>query len=169
MTEEQFKEEVAARQAKQRGARTRPPAAAMTVRDVRSACVAVVSDRRRLSLRPLRPSALTCARAPVRGQTAFRTGQDITPAFDGWEANPDGTFNLVFGYFNRNWDEELDIPIGPTNNVEPGGPDQGQPTHFFPRRNRYVFRVQGPEGLRQEGNRLDADGATGRRTRRTRR
>src|SRR5262245_15133188 len=67
------------------------------------------------------------------GQTAYRSGQDITPAFDGWEANPDGTFNLAFGYFNRNWDEELDIPIGPNNNVEPGGPDQGQPTHFYPR------------------------------------
>jgi hypothetical protein len=79
------------------------------------------------------------------GQTAFRSGQDITPAFDGWEANPDGTFNLCFGYFNRNWDEELDIPIGPNNNVEPGGPDQGQPTHFFPRRNRYVFRVKVPK------------------------
>src|SRR5881628_160750 len=78
------------------------------------------------------------------GQTAFRSGQDITPAFDGWEENPDGTFNLVFGYFNRNWDEELDIPVGPANNVEPGGPDQGQPTHFFPRRNRYVFRVKVP-------------------------
>ena len=78
------------------------------------------------------------------GQTAFRSGQDITPAFDGWEENPDGTFNLVFGYFNRNWDEEFDIPVGPSNNLEPGGPDQGQPTHFFPRRNRYVFRVKVP-------------------------
>jgi hypothetical protein len=78
------------------------------------------------------------------GQTAFRSGQDITPAIDGWEENPDGTSNLVFGYFNRNWDEELDIPVGSANNVEPGGPDQGQPTHFFPRRNRYVFRVKVP-------------------------
>ena len=72
----------------------------------------------------------------VRGQTAYRSGQDMTPAFDGWEANPDGTFNLAFGYFNRNWDEEFDIPVGADNNVEPGGPDQGQPTHFYPRRNR---------------------------------
>lgn len=79
------------------------------------------------------------------GQTAYRSGQDMTPAFDGWEANPDGSFNLAFGYFNRNWDEELDIPIGPNNNVEPGGPDQGQPTHFYPRRNRYVFRVRVPK------------------------
>jgi hypothetical protein len=85
------------------------------------------------------------ARDTVRGQTAFRSGQDVTPAFDGWEENADGTFNLVFGYFNRNWDEEVDIPVGPNNNVEPGGPDQGQPTHFYPRRNRYSFRVKVPK------------------------
>jgi hypothetical protein len=84
------------------------------------------------------------------GQTTYLTGQDVTPAFDGWEVNPDGTFNLAFGYFNRNWDEELDIPVGPNNNVEPGGPDQGQPTHFFPRRNRYIFRVKVPKDF---GNR----------------
>jgi hypothetical protein len=88
---------------------------------------------------------LLAAAKGVDGQTAFRSGQDITPAFDGWEENPDGTFNLVFGYFNRNWDEELDIPVGPENTVEPGGPDQGQPTHFFPRRNRYVFRIKVPK------------------------
>jgi hypothetical protein len=51
---------------------------------------------------------------------------------------------LVFGTMNRNWEEELDIPIGPGNNVEPGGPDQGQPTHFLPGRNRFVFRVRVP-------------------------
>jgi hypothetical protein len=51
----------------------------------------------------------------------------------------------VFGYFNRNWEEEIDLPIGPDNTVEPGGADQGQPTHFFPRRNRFVFRVRVPK------------------------
>lgn len=90
--------------------------------------------------------ALMCMPRPdLRGQTAYLTGQDMTPAFDGWEANDDGTFNLAFGYFNRNWDEQMDIPVGPNNNVEPGGPDQGQPTHFYPRRNRYVFRVRVPK------------------------
>lgn len=98
----------------------------------------------------LRAAAVTACLAVValadpRGQTAFRSGQDVTPAFDGWEKNPDGTFNLAFGYFNRNWDEELDIPVGPENAVEPGGPDQGQPTHFYPRRNRYVFRIKVPK------------------------
>jgi hypothetical protein len=52
---------------------------------------------------------------------------------------------MVFGYFNRNWKEQPDVPIGPNNNIEPGGPDQGQPTHFYPRRNRFVFRVKVPK------------------------
>src|SRR5438034_2785601 len=78
------------------------------------------------------------------GQVIYRSGQNIAAAFDGWEVNPDGTYSLVFGNFNRNWDEEFDIPVGPDNNVEPGGPDQGQPTHFLPRRNRFVFRVKVP-------------------------
>jgi hypothetical protein len=45
---------------------------------------------------------------------------------------------------NENWQEELDVPIGPENDIEPGGPDRGQPTHFQPRRNRFVFRVRVP-------------------------
>jgi hypothetical protein len=71
-------------------------------------------------------------------------GQNVAVAYEGWEKNPDGSFNLVFGYFNRNWAEQPVVPVGPNNNVEPGGPDQGQPTRFFPRRNRFVFRVRVP-------------------------
>ena len=80
----------------------------------------------------------------LSGQVVYRYGQDIAPAFDGWEKNPDGTFNLVFGYFNRNWDEIPHIPVGPSNHLEPGGSDQGQPTSFLPRRNRFVFRIKVP-------------------------
>ena len=72
------------------------------------------------------------------------SGQEVVPAYEGWEQNRDGTFSLVFGTMNRNWAEELHIPIGPDNNVEPGGPDQGQPTWFLPRRNRFLFRVRVP-------------------------
>lgn len=73
------------------------------------------------------------------------TGQDVVPVYEGWEQNSDGSFNLVFGYFNRNWEEEVDLPVGPDNNIEPGGPDQGQPTHFLPRRNRFLVRVRVPK------------------------
>ena len=58
--------------------------------------------------------------------------------------NADGTFDLVFGYFNRNWQQELVIPAGPDNKVEPGAPDRGQPTYFLPRRQGWVFRVRVP-------------------------
>jgi hypothetical protein len=75
----------------------------------------------------------------------FNSGQSVVPYFEGWIRNPDGTFDLVFGYFNRNWEQELAIPAGPDNNVELGGPDSGQPTYFLPRRQRFVFRVRVPK------------------------
>ena len=88
---------------------------------------------------------MVIATTTLSGQIGPSHGQALIPTFEGWEKNPDGTFSLVFGYFNRNWDEEFDIPVGQENNLEPGGPDQGQPTHFFPRRNRFVFRVKVPK------------------------
>ena len=78
---------------------------------------------------------------------SYSSGQNISPAFEGWEKDDNGSRYFLFGYMNRNWDEEPHIPIGPDNNIEPGGPDLGQPTHFLPRRNRFVFRVPVPEGF----------------------
>ena len=77
-------------------------------------------------------------------------GLNIAPVYEGWEQNADGSFDLIFGYFNRNWDEWIDAPAGAANSIEPGGPDQGQPTHFLPRRNQFVFRIRVP---RDFGNR----------------
>ena len=75
----------------------------------------------------------------------FRSGQDVVPTFDGWMQNDDGTFTLVFGYFNKNYREELVIPPGPNNNLSPGNADQGQPTLFVPRREKWVFQVKVPK------------------------
>jgi len=75
----------------------------------------------------------------------YARGQNVVPAFEGWVPNPDGTFSLVFGYFNRNWEEEMFIPIGPDNHIEPGGPDRGQPTAFGPRRGKNVFEIVVPK------------------------
>jgi len=72
-------------------------------------------------------------------------GRTVTPAFEGWYPNPDGTFTLSFGYYNRNLDEVVDIPVGPNNRVEPSGPDQGQPTHFLTKRHWGVFTVTVPK------------------------
>lgn len=78
-------------------------------------------------------------------QTKFVSGQDIQPYFEGWIKNADGSFDMVFGYMNRNWQEELAIPAGPDNLIEPGGPDRGQPTYFLPRRQGWVYRVRVPK------------------------
>ena len=77
-------------------------------------------------------------------QTKFVSGQDVQPYFEGWIKNADGSFDMVFGYFNRNWEENLVIPAGPDNTIEPGGPDRGQPTFFLPRRQGWVYRVRVP-------------------------
>ena len=88
--------------------------------------------------------ALSLSSPGVGAQLSYSSGQNVSPAFEGWEKNPDGTFSLLFGYINRNWLEELDVPVGPDNNISPGPTDQGQPTHFLPRRNRFVFKVRVP-------------------------
>src|SRR3954451_3647033 len=72
-------------------------------------------------------------------------GASITPAFEGWYPNADGSFSLLLGYYNRNAKESLDIPVGPNNRVDPGGPDQGQPTHFEVGRQWGVFVVKVPK------------------------
>ena len=71
-------------------------------------------------------------------------GQSVSASFEGWYPNPDGTRSLVFGYFNRNYDEHLDIPVGPDNRFAPSPADRGQPTHFVPRRQTGVFAVVVP-------------------------
>src|SRR5215467_14344308 len=80
----------------------------------------------------------------------YSKGQSISPAYEGWEQLPDGSRYFVFGYMNRNWEEETDVPVGPDNGFNVGGADQGQPTHFLPRRNRFVFRVRVPANFTEK-------------------
>ncbi len=90
---------------------------------------------------------IVMAFAGMRAQTrySYLSGQSMSPAFEGWWENDDGSFSLFFGYMNSNWSQEFDIPVGPENNIEPGGPDQGQPTHFYPRRNPFLFTIRVPK------------------------
>jgi hypothetical protein len=81
----------------------------------------------------------------ARAQLSYSKGQSVNAAFEGWEQNADGSYKFLFGYMNSNWEEEFDVPIGPDNSIEPAGPDRGQPTHFFPRRNRFVFWMNVPK------------------------
>ena len=78
-------------------------------------------------------------------EPAREKGSSITPAFEGWYENADGSFSLLVGYFNRNRNEALDIPVGPNNRVEPGDVDQGQPTYFATGRNWGMFAIKVPK------------------------
>ena len=97
--------------------------------------------------------ASPCCRRAARGERAvalLHEGQNISPAYEGWEQDADGAKYFLFGYMNRNWEEEIDVPVGPDNGFSPATPDQGQPTHFLPRRNRFVFRVRVPKGFTEK-------------------
>lgn len=94
------------------------------------------------------------------------TGEIASPAFEGWWPNEDGGYKLFFGYMNTNWKQEFDIDIGPDNYfnfVAEAGlddltmdaydfavADQGQPTHFYPRRNPFLFTVDVPEDFAEK-------------------
>jgi len=89
-------------------------------------------------------SAVCLTAGVASAQLTYNSGQPVSPAYEGWEKNPDGTYKMLFGYMNANWEEEIDIPVGPENGFAPGNPDRGQPTHFYPRRNRFIFWVTVP-------------------------
>ncbi len=72
------------------------------------------------------------------------SGENVAPVFEGWEKNADGSFSFVFGYLNRNYEEEPEITVGPANNFSPGPADRGQPSHFYPRRQQFMFKVRVP-------------------------
>ena len=97
----------------------------------------------------LAAALLALAAAPVAAQSRdapipHDTGQSVNPVFEGWYPNDDGTLTLSFGYFNRNYETALDLPIGPDNRFEPGPADRGQPTHLLPRRQTGIFTVVVP-------------------------
>jgi hypothetical protein len=95
-------------------------------------------------------AALVIGAAPLAGQQPLPlepvrpSGLPVSPVYEGWYRNGDGSYTLSFGYINRNSEEELDIPVGPGNNISPGEADRGQPTRFLPRRQYGVFTVNVP-------------------------
>jgi len=84
---------------------------------------------------------------PLGKDLGIKSGQTVTPAYEGWYEDDDGQIAFSFGYYNRNTEEELDIPVGPANRVigaPDGNPNQGQPTHFAVERHWGVFVVKVP-------------------------
>lgn len=84
--------------------------------------------------------AATSANAQVR----WDRGQNVAPVYEGWERNPGGSFTMYFGYLNRNYQEMPHVAVGADNFFEPGPVDRGQPTHFYTRRQQFVFTVEVP-------------------------
>ena len=101
--------------------------------------------RRRRVIGRRRRSAVCSAAQQLPSEPRRQFGASITGAFEGWFDNPDGSRSFLVGYFNRNTQQALDVPIGPNNRIEPGGPDMGQPTHFLPGRQWGMFAVPVPK------------------------
>ena len=89
-----------------------------------------LSGQEPLPLEPLRPSGLA-----------------VSPVYEGWYPNTDGTLSLSFGYMNRNSEEVLEVPVGAANSLDGPLPEQGLPTRFLPRRHYGVFTVVVPPGF----------------------
>ena len=105
-----------------------------------------------LRIAALRIALLALAAAPLLAQTQstelhikFKAGQGVVPIYEGWERVPDGSFNMVFGYLNRNHVQQLAVPVGTQNGFDPGPADRGQPAYFYPRENHFIFRVNVPK------------------------
>ncbi len=90
----------------------------------------------------LAPACLEATQLPLAPSSV--SGATVTPAFEGWYENPDGTFNLSFGYYSRNSGSAMEIPIGQDNFIEPGDANQGQPVRFEANRHWGVFVVEVP-------------------------
>ncbi|MGE3889361.1 MAG: hypothetical protein AB7H81_23255 [Vicinamibacterales bacterium] len=84
-------------------------------------------------------------REPLTMGPTRERGASVTPAFEGWYQNEDGSYSLLVGYYNRNSKQPLDIPVGPNNRIEPGDIDQGQPTHFEVGRQWGIFVIRVPK------------------------
>jgi hypothetical protein len=91
------------------------------------------------------PDLAQVSRPPLSLEPLGVTGEAIFPAFEGWGPDKNGDTLLLLGYYNRNKNQTLDIPIGPDNRIEPDGPDYGQPTHFYPGRQHGVFAIRVPK------------------------
>jgi hypothetical protein len=86
------------------------------------------------------------SRSPLVLEPLGTRGEAIFPALEGWGPDKSGeNFLILLGYYNRNKSQELVIPIGPDNRIEPDGPDYGQPTYFYTGRQHGVFAIKVPK------------------------
>jgi len=91
------------------------------------------------------PLGAQIPRAPLVLEPLGSRGEAIFPALEGWGPDKNGDTVILLGYYNRNKTQELTIPIGPDNRIEPGGPDYGQPTYFYAGRQHGIFAIKVPK------------------------
>tara|TARA_B110000196_G_scaffold124830_1_gene108283 strand:+ start:2039 stop:2962 length:924 start_codon:yes stop_codon:yes gene_type:complete len=87
------------------------------------------------STRPLRPPS--------------PEGTPVIPFMEGWYANSDGSVTVSFGYHNRNT-EDVFVPLGENNRIEPARLDGMQPEIYFSGRHPGVFGVTIPASMQNE-------------------
>ena len=93
----------------------------------------------------LASSLVSSAQAPsVYSNVRRASGQIVAPVYEGWFKSGDEIYAL-FGYFNPNTQEIVNVPVGPNNKVESGALDHGQPTRFYPGRHHGVVAMAVPD------------------------
>ncbi len=86
-------------------------------------CLSAMRHRGRSLL--LVSAAMLLTQQGTSAQLTYRSGQPVSAAYEGWEEDPDGSSYFLFGYMNANWEEELDVPVGPDNYFVLGEPGTG--------------------------------------------
>ena len=116
----------------------------------------------RLLVAPVVALLLVSVAASAQSRFSYSSGQPLEPAYEGWVKNADDSYTLYFGYMNTNWLQEFDVPVGPDNSFSPGNADMGQPTHFYPRRNPFLYTFTVPKdfGTKEIIWTLTANGVT---------
>jgi hypothetical protein len=103
---------------------------------------------------------------PLAKDLSVPSGQTVTPVYEGWYQNPDGTYSIVFGYYSRNGEEVVHVPIGVDNVIRGADHVMEQPTDFEPGRHWGVFAARVPADfdgevtwtLRNRGKTFDIPG-----------
>ena len=79
----------------------------------------------------LRAAWLALAAVGLAVSASAQLNQPIYPAYDGFVANPDGSYTLSFAYFSHNA-EPVTIQPGAQNSFSPSPGDRQQPITFKP-------------------------------------
>ena len=106
----------------------------------------------RLCDRDARVGLAQLPRPPLVLEPLGASGEAIFPALEGWGPDKNGE-TLILLSAHRNKTQELDIPIGPDNRIEPEDPDYGQPPLLCGPAAR---RIKVPKGFRQQAADVDA-------------